>query len=187
MTRKRGPPLGVGTSFLIWGGSGQKILFDPISFFRIPIPPGYPPIVPPEYTIRRLSLGKVLYNMLGIEHDDFVARNTASARNYKFFGAPVGLIFTITWGTLLQISQACGCHNCRHFMQSITLGARAWGLELVTQLSVPKYDGIIRKHLPIRDYELVASMGYPDLKRIAEHYARPSKRPLDDVLESYGM
>jgi hypothetical protein len=46
MTRKSGPPLGVENSFLLWkegggGGSrvGRKKLFDPISFFRIPIPP----------------------------------------------------------------------------------------------------------------------------------------------------
>ncbi|KAJ6578006.1 hypothetical protein B0H19DRAFT_1062562 [Mycena capillaripes] len=75
-------------------------------------------------------------------------------------------------------------------MQSVTIYVRARGLESFTQLSVPKYDKIIRKHLPISESELVASsisLGYPDLERIAKHYARPGKRELKDILESHGM
>ncbi|KAJ7680032.1 hypothetical protein B0H17DRAFT_1138799 [Mycena rosella] len=58
------------------------------------------------------------------------------------------------------------------------------------QLTVPKYNEIIRKYSPIKDNELVActlSMRYPDLERIAQHYARPDKRPLGDVLGFLGM
>ncbi|KAJ6543587.1 nitroreductase [Mycena vulgaris] len=145
----------------------------------------YPPILPAEYAVRRSDFGKFFYGSLGIEYDDLAARNSDISRNYEFFGAPVALIFTIN-SELRQGSWM----DLGHFMQSITLGARARGLESVSQLSVPKYDEIIRKHLPIRDDELVActmSMGYPDLTKIAEHYARPAKRQLEDVLEIYGM
>ncbi|KAJ7471068.1 nitroreductase [Mycena latifolia] len=145
----------------------------------------YPAILPPEYAARRFDFGKTFYGVLGIEHDDLAARTAESARNYEFFNAPVALIFTIS-SELRQGSWM----DLGHFMQGVTLAARARGLESVTQLSVPKYDEIIRKHLPIGEDELVActmAMGYPDLEQIAKHYARPAKRPLGDVLEIYGM
>ncbi|KAJ7471070.1 nitroreductase [Mycena latifolia] len=145
----------------------------------------YPPVLPPEYATRRFEFGKVFYGSLGIDHNDLGARTIVISRNYEFFNAPLALIFTIN-SELRQGSWM----DLGHFMQGVTLAARARGLESVTQLSVPKYDEIIRKHLPIREDELVAcgmAMGYPDLDEVAKHYVRPAKRPLRDVLEIYGM
>ncbi|KAJ7149890.1 nitroreductase [Mycena crocata] len=145
----------------------------------------YPPTMPIEYARRGFDLGKALYGILGIDHDDMVGRALESTRNYQFFDAPVALIFTIS----SELKQGSWM-DLGHFMQSITIGARARGLESVTQLSIAKYDEIIRKYLPIAEEDLVAcgmSMGYPDLERIGKCYARPNKRQLKDVLEIHGM
>ncbi|KAJ7439301.1 P-Nitrobenzoate reductase [Mycena galericulata] len=145
----------------------------------------YPPTLPPDYATRRFNFGKLFYGSLGIDHDDLEGRAEQMTRNFEFFDAPVALIFTIN-GQLLQGSWM----DLGHFMQSITLGLRARGLESVTQLSVPKYDAVLRKHLPIPDTDLVAcsiSLGYPDLEKITKHYVRPNKVPLKDILEIHGM
>ncbi|KAJ7107081.1 Nitroreductase-like protein [Mycena epipterygia] len=145
----------------------------------------YPPTLPPDYAVRQFDFGKHFYGVLGIERDDVARRAAEGARNYEVYDAPVALIFTIS-NELRQGSWM----DLGHFMQSVTIGARARGLESVTQLAVATYDDIIRKHLPIGEDELVAcsiSMGYPDLDRIAKYYAPPPKRPLGDVLEIYGM
>ncbi|KAJ7680027.1 nitroreductase [Mycena rosella] len=142
----------------------------------------HPQILPPEHAARRFEFGQVFFGILGIERDDVAAREAEVTRNYEFFGAPVALIFTLN-SELRQGSWM----DLGHFMQNVTLAARARGLE---SLSVPKYDELVRKHLPIKDDELVAcamSMGYPDLEQTARHYARPVKRPLEDVLEIHGM
>ncbi|KAJ6578107.1 nitroreductase [Mycena capillaripes] len=145
----------------------------------------YPPTLPPDYAVRRFDFGKFYYGNLGLEHDDLAGRAADIGRNYEFFGAPVALIFTFS-SELREGSWM----DLGHFMQSVTIGARARGLESVAQLSVPKYDEIIRRHLPIPENELVASsisLGYPDLERIAKNYARPGRRQLKDVLEIHGM
>ncbi|KAK7055944.1 Nitroreductase [Favolaschia claudopus] len=145
----------------------------------------YPPILPPEYQVRKVNFGKFYYGQLGIDYDDFAARDASNTRNYEFFDAPVALIFTMhsemRQGSWMDLG---------HFMQSITIAARARGLESVTQLSVPKFDEIIRRHLPIPEEYLVAasiSLGHPDLEKIAKYYKRPVKMELGDVLEVYGM
>ncbi|KAK7017348.1 Nitroreductase [Favolaschia claudopus] len=145
----------------------------------------YPPILPSEYQVRKFNFGKFWYGHLGIDHDDFAAREASNTRNYEFFDAPVALIFTMhsemRQGSWMDLG---------HFMQSITIAARARGLESVTQLSVPKFDEIIRKHLPIPEEYLVAasiSLGHPDLEKVAKYYKRPVKMELRDVLEVYGM
>jgi hypothetical protein len=76
--------------------------------------------------------------------------------------------------------------TCRYFLQSITIAARARGLETISQVprlnlvdcrfrpahrsqeAPAKYQLILRKHLPIGDSEIVAlgmSMGYPGMFR----------------------
>ncbi|KAJ7629739.1 nitroreductase [Mycena polygramma] len=145
----------------------------------------WPPTLPADYAARKFEFGKRFYAAFGVEWDNLAGRADVAGRNYEFFNAPIALIFTIN-------SELCqgSWMDLGHFMQSITIGIRARGMESVTQLSVPKYDEIIRAHLPIPETELVAcsiSLGYPDLERITKNYARPIKRELNDVLEIHGM
>ena len=43
---------------------------------------------------RRRKIGWDMYNLLGVAKGDFEGTQQARMRNYEFFGAPVGMIFT---------------------------------------------------------------------------------------------
>jgi hypothetical protein len=53
----------------------------------------YPPGLGEPYRTRRFKAGEDLYATLGIPREDKTARLLQLARNYDFFGAPVGLFF----------------------------------------------------------------------------------------------
>jgi nitroreductase len=55
----------------------------------------YPPKLWDPFRARRYVCGEDLYGVLGIGREDKAARLTQLARNYEFFGAPVGLFFTL--------------------------------------------------------------------------------------------
>ncbi|KAJ7343147.1 nitroreductase [Mycena albidolilacea] len=139
----------------------------------------------PDYARRRFEFGKHFYAPLHVDHGDLKARARVSTRNYDFFNAPVAFIFTInnglTQGSWLDVG---------YFLQSITIGARARGLETISQEAPAKYQLILRKHLPIGDDEVVAlamSMGYPDLEKVAQFSAKQPKREVSDIVEFCGF
>lgn len=55
----------------------------------------YPASLWEPYRTRRFANGEALYNTIGIPREDKPARLRQLAQNYQFFGAPVGLFFTI--------------------------------------------------------------------------------------------
>jgi nitroreductase len=85
------------------------------------------PVMEP-YLSRRRKVGYDLYKLYGIAHEDFAARKKAMLRNFEFFGAPVGLFFTM---------EKCLLHgswlDCGMFMQNVMIVARAHGLETCPQ------------------------------------------------------
>lgn len=52
----------------------------------------YPPDLPDPWRARRGANGEAMYNALGIPREDKGRRMAAVARNFEFFGAPVGLL-----------------------------------------------------------------------------------------------
>jgi nitroreductase len=54
----------------------------------------YPREVPEPYFGRRFEVGEMLYNAIGIPREDKMARMMWFARNFQFFGAPIGLFMT---------------------------------------------------------------------------------------------
>jgi nitroreductase len=56
---------------------------------------GYPPKLHEPYRTRRYALGEAMYGLMGIPREDKPARLAHVARNFEFFGAPVGLFFAI--------------------------------------------------------------------------------------------
>jgi len=141
--------------------------------------------IPPVYAKRRFEFGKHFYPPLHVDHGDLAARARVSTRNYEFFDAPVAFIFTINQG-LTQGSWL----DVGYFLQSITIAARARGLETISQESPAKYQMILRKYLPTGDDEIVAcgmSMGYPDLEKVAEFSAKQPKREVSDIISFHGL
>jgi len=80
------------------------------------------------YIERRRKVGWDLYNLLGIKKGDFKKTLDFHAKNYSFFGAPIGLIFTIEkdlgWMSWLDYGM---------FIQNISLVCRSFGLHSCPQ------------------------------------------------------
>jgi nitroreductase len=72
----------------------------------------YPKQLAAPYTDRRFEVGEMLYGAIGIPREDKIARAMWFARNFQFFGAPVGLFCTVDrsmgapqWGDLGMLLQ----------------------------------------------------------------------------------
>eukprot|EP01037_Dinobryon_pediforme_P004041 gene4041-4092_t len=75
------------------------------------------------YIDRRRKVGFGLYNLLGLGRDDKAAMQAQHERNFIFFDAPVGIIFTIdrTMNTGSWLDFGC-------FLQSFMVAARGRGI-----------------------------------------------------------
>ena len=90
----------------------------------------------PNCAARQEDFGNRYYSVLGIDRADIAARARQTGRNYVFFDAPVGLIFTID-ATLTKHSWL----DCGIFLQSFMLAAHARGLATCPQVSFVRYQG----------------------------------------------
>jgi nitroreductase len=99
----------------------------------------YPQVWRQPYIGRRRETGFGLYGLLGIERHDEEAVRAYRVQNYQFFGAPVGLFFTIDrdmeQGSWLDYGM---------FLQSLMIAARAAGLETCPQAAFcPYHDSVM--------------------------------------------
>ena len=88
----------------------------------------YPPNLHEPYRTRRYQCGEDLYATIGIDRADKSARLRQMARNFDFFGAPVGLFFVID--RRLGPPQWA---DVGMYMQSVMLLAREQGLHTCPQ------------------------------------------------------
>lgn len=112
------------------------------------------------YISRRRKVGYDLYKLYGIARDDFAGRKQAMLRNFEFFGAPVGLFFTMERNLLFGSWLDCGM-----FMQNVMILARAHGLETCPQQAWCEYGRVVHDQLGIPDTHVVVSgmaLGHPD-------------------------
>jgi nitroreductase len=112
------------------------------------------------YIDRRRECGFGLYGVLGIGKGDRDKMHAQHQRNFRFFDAPVGLIFTMDRimgrGSLLDYGM---------FLQSIMLAARARGLHTCPQAAWNGFSKIIMPHIGAGDKEMLVcgmSLGYAD-------------------------
>jgi nitroreductase len=84
----------------------------------------YPSPLKEPYNGRRFEVGADLYRAIGIPREDRPARYRQYARNFEFFGAPVGLLFTIDRSMEPPQWSDLGMH-----IQTVMLLARAYGLD----------------------------------------------------------
>jgi len=112
------------------------------------------------YIDRRRACGFGLYGVLGIVKGEKEKMHAQHQQNYKFFGAPVGLMFTIDKvmgrGSLLDYGM---------FLQSIMVAARARGLHTCPQAAWNEFSKIILPHIGAGENEMIVcglSLGYAD-------------------------
>jgi nitroreductase len=112
------------------------------------------------YLERRRKIGWDLYALLGIGKADKARMHEQHGRNYDFFGAPVGLIFTID-----RVMQQGSWLDYGMFLQSVMIAARARGLDTCPQAAFTQFHRIIEEDLGLPETEMVVcgmSLGFAD-------------------------
>ncbi len=102
------------------------------------------------YIDRRRENGWSLYGLLGIAKGEKDKMHAQHQRNYRFFDAPVGLMFTIDRvmgrGSLMDYGM---------FLQNIMVGARALGLHTCPQAAWNGYGKIVLPHIGAGESEML--------------------------------
>jgi nitroreductase len=129
------------------------------------------------YLARRRQCGWGLYTTLDIKRGDFEKSKAYRRRNYEFFGAPAGLVFSIDRklerGSWLDYGM---------FIQTIMLAARAKGLHTCPEASISNYPDVVRRELKIGDDLIVIcgmAMGYADGGDVINTF-QPERVEVDD-------
>jgi nitroreductase len=120
----------------------------------------YPTEWAPPYIDRRRKIGWDLYGLLGITKGDKPRMHAQHGRNYRFFDAPVGLIFTID-----RILRQGSWLDYGMFLQNVMTAARGRGLDTCPQAAFIGFHKIIAEHLALPANEMVVcgmSLGYAD-------------------------
>jgi nitroreductase len=120
----------------------------------------YPTTWRSPYIERRRKVGWDLYGLLGIGKADKQRMHEQHGRNYAFFDAPVGMIFTID-----RVMQKGSWLDYGMFLQSIMVAARARGLDPCPQAAFTPFHRLIEDHLQLGPDVMVVcgmSLGYAD-------------------------
>jgi nitroreductase len=110
---------------------------------------------------RRRKVGWDLYGLLDIAKTDKARMHAQHRRNYEFFDAPVGLIFTID-----RVMRQGSWLDYGMFLQNIMVAARARGLDTCPQAAWNHYHPVVMEHLGLdgERWMMVCgmSLGYAD-------------------------
>ncbi len=127
------------------------------------------------YVDRRRKIGWDLYALLGLTRDNKAGMQAQHGRNYGFFDAPVGLIFTID-----RVMEQGSWLDYGMFLQNLMIAARARGLDTCPQAAFTQFHQVIARVLQIPDGEqLVCGMalGYADHSKI-ENTLKTEREPV---------
>jgi nitroreductase len=116
------------------------------------------------YIDRRRKVGWELYALLGLTRDNKEGMAAQHARNFNFFDAPVGLIFTID-----RIMEQGSWLDYGMFLQNVMVAARARGLDTCPQAAFTQFHAMIAQELALPDNEMVVcgmALGFADPSRI---------------------
>ena len=129
------------------------------------------------YIDRRRENGWGLYGLLGIVKGDKDKMHLQHQRNYKFFDAPVGLMFTVDRvmgrGSLLDYGM---------FLQNIMVAARARGLHTCPQQAWNGFSRIVLPHIGAGTNEMLVcgmALGYADEADAVNTFHTP-RVPVED-------
>lgn len=123
------------------------------------------------YIDRRRENGWSLYGLLGITKGDKDKMHAQHQRNYRFFDAPVGLMFTVD-----RVMGSGSLVDFGAFMQNIMVAARARGLHTCPQAAWNGYWSIVMPHIGAGEGEkLVCGMalGFADESALVNGFRTP--------------
>lgn len=123
------------------------------------------------YIDRRRENGWGLYGLLGIGKGDKDRMHEQHQRNFRFFDAPVGLMFTLDTvmgrGSLVDYGM---------FMQNIMIAARGRGLHTCPQAAWNGFSSIILPHIGAGPGEMLVcgmALGYADTTEVVNTFHTP--------------
>ena len=112
------------------------------------------------YLERRRKVGWDLYGLLGIGKGDKPRMHAQHRRNYDFFGAPVGLMFTLD-----RVMRQGSWLDFGMFLENVMVAARARGLDTCPQAAFTPFHRIVLEHLgapPEQQLVCGMSLGHAD-------------------------
>ena len=120
----------------------------------------YPDPMEQSYRARRFEVGEMLYKAINVAREDKPARYRQYARNFQFFGAPVGLFFALekSFG-VAQWADIGG------LLQTVMLLARGYGLHACPQQAWVSWHHTVRAFLNLPPNLMIysgMSLGYED-------------------------
>jgi nitroreductase len=154
--------------YVLTGQSKQRVCDSVTACFNDPAEaaqhkeeyPYYPTAWQSPFIDRRRKVGWDLYGLLGIGKADKAQMHEQHGKNFRFFGAPVGLMFTID-----RVMQQGSWMDYGMFLQNVMIAARAMGLDTCPQAAWTQYHRIIKHELAYPDNEMLVcgmSLGYAD-------------------------
>ncbi|MDX2275372.1 MAG: nitroreductase [Hyphomonadaceae bacterium] len=146
--------------------------------------PPYPAPLWEPYRTRRFSNGEDLYASVEIPRDNKLGRLMQFARNFEFFGAPVGLFFIM--------DRRMGHTQWSHlgmFMQSIALAAVERGLSTCMQEAWGMVREPLAQHFALPPEEMIINgmaLGYADAGAPINAMRR-ERAPVDEIATFKGF
>lgn len=127
------------------------------------------------YIDRRRKVGWDLYSLLGIAKGDKERMHAQHGRNYRFFDAPVGLMFTID-----RVMEQGSWLDYGMFLQNIMVAARARGLDTCPQAAWTQFHRIVLPAVGAAPEEMLVcgmSLGHADPEAI-ENSLQTEREPV---------
>ena|SRR5579862_8969561 len=123
-----------------------------------------------------VGVGELLYRAIGVAREDRPGRYRQYARNFQFFGAPVGLFFAIDRSMLpAQWADLGG------YIQTVMLLARGYGLDTCPQEAWISWQRTMRAFLDLPDELMLfcgMALGHADTSAPINSWRSP-REPLD--------
>ena len=152
-------------------GHAQEVQYYPDEFFD-------------PYLSRRRAVGWELYGLLDIAKGETTKMKAQHRRNFQFFDAPVGLIFTIdrrlATGSWLDYGM---------FLANVMTAAKGRGLDTCAQAAWTHYHRVIRPVLGLAEEETIVcgmALGYAD-PDAPENTLRTARAPAEDFIHFEGF
>ncbi|MFZ6735595.1 nitroreductase [Undibacterium sp. Ji42W] len=133
------------------GGHAQEYNYYPVKWVA-------------PYLERRRKVGWDLYALLGLGRENKMGMHAQHGRNFAFFDAPVGLIFTID-----RVMEQGSWLDYGMFLQNIMIAARGRSLDTCPQAAFTQYHKVIAEQLQLPADEMLVcgmSLGYADHSKI---------------------
>jgi nitroreductase len=144
----------------------------------------YPPEMNATYRKRRFEVGELLYQSIGVPREDKPARYRQYARNFEFFGAPVGIFFSIDRD--LGVAQHSDLGG---LIQTVMLVARGYGLHTCAQQAWASWHVTVPAFLDLPPHMMLYSgmaLGHADEAAPINGWRSP-RAPLDDYATFSGF